>query len=116
MPFITEEIWSFLPKNEPTDENPENFLIKESWPLYDKALTFEAEVKKLELAMEVIRSIRNIRAEAEAAPSRKLSAIILSSGKEPQQSLPVFLVYDFLHIGTESGRDVVCGSFGVAGP
>lgn len=82
MPFITEEIWSFLPKNETTADNPEGFLIKESWPVYESSLTFEAEVKKLELAMEAIRSIRNIRAEAEAAPSRKLSAVILSSGKD----------------------------------
>ncbi len=32
--------------------------------------------------MEAIRSIRNIRAEAEAAPSRKLTAVIRSSGKD----------------------------------
>jgi valyl-tRNA synthetase len=82
MPFITEEIWSFLPQNERTEGNPEGFLIKESWPVYDSVLTFETEVKKLELAMEAIRSIRNIRAEAEAAPSKKLSAVILSSGKD----------------------------------
>lgn len=82
MPFITEEIWSFLPKGRESSDNPEGFLIKESWPVYDDALTYTAEVKKLELAMETIRSIRNIRAEAEAAPSRKLSAVILSSGKE----------------------------------
>lgn len=88
MPFITEEIWSFLPK---TDEevskakaagNPESFLIKENWPVYDATLTFEEEVKKLDMAMETIRAIRNIRAEAEAAPSRKLRAIIVSAGKD----------------------------------
>ncbi len=88
MPFITEEIWSFLPK---TDEevskakaagNPESFLIKENWPIYDATLTFEEEVKKLDMAMETIRAIRNIRAEAEAAPSRKLRAIIVSAGKD----------------------------------
>jgi valyl-tRNA synthetase len=82
MPFITEEIWSFLPKSETGEENPEGFLIRENWPVYDSTLTFETEVKKLELAMEAIRSIRNIRAEAEAAPSKKLSAVILSSGKD----------------------------------
>ncbi|HWQ79736.1 MAG TPA: valine--tRNA ligase [Anaerovoracaceae bacterium] len=94
MPFITEEIWSFLPKsqaaggkpaaegNPAAADNPEGFLIKESWPVYDSALTYEAEVKKLELAMEAIRSIRNIRAEAEATPARKLSAVIRSSGKD----------------------------------
>jgi len=85
MPFITEEIWSFLPKEkskQADDENPEGFLIKESWPVYESSLTYPAEVKKLELAMEAIRSIRNIRAEAEAAPTRKLTAVIRSSGRD----------------------------------
>ena len=82
MPFITEEIWSYLPKGKPMENNKQGYLIKESWPLYDASLEYTEEVKKLELAMEAIRSIRNIRAEAEAAPSKKLSAIILSSGKD----------------------------------
>lgn len=82
MPFITEEIWSFLPKTKSAKENLEGFLIKESWPIYDVALEYAPEVKKLELAMEVIKNIRNIRAEAEAAPSKKLRAVILSTGKD----------------------------------
>lgn len=82
MPFITEEIWSYLPKGKSSAGNKEGFLIKESWPVSSDSLEFAEEVKKLELAMEAIRSIRNIRAEAEATPSKKLSAIILSSGKD----------------------------------
>nr|WP_315021058.1 valine--tRNA ligase [uncultured Aminipila sp.] len=88
MPFITEEIWSFLPKTDrevskaKAAGNPESFLIKENWPVYDAMLTFEEEVKKLDMAMETIRAIRNIRAEAEAAPGRKLRAIIVSAGKD----------------------------------
>lgn len=88
MPFITEEIWSFLPKSEKEVSdakaagNPDSFLIKENWPVFDATLTFEEEVKKLDMAMESIRAIRNIRAEAEAAPSRKLRAIIVSAGKD----------------------------------
>ncbi|MFV0518577.1 MAG: valine--tRNA ligase [Aminipila sp.] len=88
MPFITEEIWSFMPKTEKEVENAKatgnsaGFLIKESWPVYNKEYTFEEEVKKLEMAMEAIRAIRNIRAETEAAPSRKLRTIILSTGKD----------------------------------
>ena len=36
------------------------------------------------MAMSVIKAIRNIRAEAEAAPSKKLSAVILcGEGREP---------------------------------
>ena len=77
MPYITEEIWAYLPKS--GEKGAENFLIKETWPVYDETLTFEKESEKIEMAMAIIRSIRNIRAEAEAAPSRKLRAVILSA-------------------------------------
>ena len=84
MPYITEEIWAYLPKEEASADNPDNFLIKESWPIYSEELTFPEETEKLEMAMAVIKSIRNIRAEADAAPSRKLTAVILcADGKEP---------------------------------
>ena len=84
MPYITEEIWAYLPKEEASADNPDNFLIKESWPLYSEELAFPEETEKLEMAMAVIKSIRNIRAEADAAPSRKLTAVILcADGKEP---------------------------------
>ncbi len=83
MPYITEEIWTYLPKEEASADNPDNFLIRESWPLYSEKLTFPEETEKLEMAMAVIKSIRNIRAEADAAPSRKLTAVILcADGKE----------------------------------
>ncbi|MBQ3123554.1 MAG: valine--tRNA ligase [Firmicutes bacterium] len=82
MPFITEEIWSFLPrlKDDVKADNPHDFLMKADYPLYDEALTFEDDVKTIEMAMEAIRSIRNIRAEAEAAPSKKLRAYIAATG------------------------------------
>ncbi|NLY70133.1 MAG: valine--tRNA ligase [Clostridiales bacterium] len=72
MPFITEEIWGYLPGN---DEQ----LILADWPTYEEGIDYAEEVKRMELAMGIIRSIRNIRAEAEAKPSRKLRAIILSN-------------------------------------
>jgi len=83
MPYITEEIWAYLPAGEIKADNPDNFLIKETWPVYDEAFTFAAEAEKLEMAMAIIKSIRNIRAEVDAAPSKPLRAIILSAeGKE----------------------------------
>lgn len=81
-PFITEEIYSHLPKGAPGMDNPEGFLMKESWPVYQAELEYSEEVSRMELAMEAIRSIRNIRAEAEAAPSKKLRAVILAQGKD----------------------------------
>ncbi len=83
MPFITEEIWNFLPRlaADRKEENPHDFLMKADWPRYDETLAFDEDVKIIETAMEAIRSIRNIRAEAGTALSRKLSAIIVTSGK-----------------------------------
>ncbi len=81
MPFITEEVYSYLPKAEPTAENPENFLMKTDWPLYDESKTFSDDAAILEMAMDTIRSIRNIRAEAGAAPSKALTAVIVAQGE-----------------------------------
>ncbi|HZK87916.1 MAG TPA: valine--tRNA ligase, partial [Anaerovoracaceae bacterium] len=84
-PFITEEIFSYLPKGEMVSDNPYSFLMKESWPVYHFELEYPEEVKKLQSAMEVIKSIRNIRAEVEAAPSKKLRAVILAQGSELEE-------------------------------
>ena len=78
MPYITEEIWGYLPKEAASEENPDHFLMKDHWPVYENAFEFPEEVEKLNMAMDAIRSIRNIRAEADAAPSRKLRAVILA--------------------------------------
>ena len=77
MPFITEEIWSYLPHAEAKEDNPHNFIIRAQWPEYTEELNFAEETEKLEMAMSIIKAIRNIRAEAEAAPAKKLSAAIL---------------------------------------
>ncbi|MBK5254143.1 MAG: valine--tRNA ligase [Peptostreptococcaceae bacterium] len=78
MPFITEEIWSYLPLGELKEDNKDNLLIKESWPKYEENLAYDREVDILDTSMEIIRAVRNIRAEAEAAPSRKLRCVIYS--------------------------------------
>ena len=83
MPFITEEIWGYLPGGDPDSEDPDDFLIRGQWPVYDEARTYPKETEILETAMEIIRSIRNIRAEAEAAPGKKLHGLILAgAGKD----------------------------------
>lgn len=71
MPFITEEIWSFLPGNE-------KMLIVSDWPVHKKDMVFSEASQAMEFYMEAIRSIRNIRAEAGALPSKKFRAILLA--------------------------------------
>ncbi|WMJ78370.1 MULTISPECIES: valine--tRNA ligase [unclassified Sedimentibacter] len=70
MPFITEEIWSYLP-----DTNTR--LVKSEWPLYKEEENFEEAEAAMEFIMEAVRSIRNTRAEMNVAPSRKARAIFV---------------------------------------
>ena len=56
----------------------------ESWPA-EEEMDYRKDVAVLELAKEVIRSIRNIRAQADAQPSRKLSMVALTSGEEKER-------------------------------
>ena len=108
MPFITEEIWSFLPGAE-----KEGMLIQSSWPVYDRALENPRAAEKIEMAMEAVRSIRNIRAEAGALPSRKLTAFILAQGetleilKEDQRY--ICSLANITHITYTSRREEVPG-------
>lgn len=78
MPFITEEIWSFLPHSEEESncEDGGSMLIASSWPFARDEWNFPEEVEIIEKSMEIIRSIRNIRAEVDAAPSKCLNLYI----------------------------------------
>ena len=78
MPFITEEIWSFLPK----DADAKQFLMLEGWPEYDASMNYAEDKAVLNLSMDIIRAIRGIRHEAEALPSRKLHAVILAEADQ----------------------------------
>ncbi len=71
MPFITEEIWSYLPKTK-------GFLMESQWPIYQDDKNFPEETEVIELAMAAIKAIRTIRVEADAAPSKKLSIIVFT--------------------------------------
>ena len=71
MPFITEEIWGYL-------EKP-NKLIHATWPTPGEITAGESFVsagKMIETAKNIIRAIRNIKAEAGVASSRQFPIII----------------------------------------
>ena len=75
MPFITEEIWGVLPQDG-EETGRDAMLIRADWPVYDESMDYADSVRRVETAMAVVKAVRNIRAEAEAAPGRKLNLII----------------------------------------
>ena len=83
MPFITEEIWDFLPHADAEKEGCRNeYLISAKWPEFSESRCFSEEEQIVNMAMEAITAIRNARAEAEAAPSRSLTAVIQADGED----------------------------------
>ncbi|MBW7457178.1 class I tRNA ligase family protein, partial [Paenibacillus sepulcri] len=74
MPFISEEIWQHLPHEGET-------ITLAAWPTYDSALEAPGAVREMELLMEIIRSVRNIRAEVNVPMSKKVELLIKPSGE-----------------------------------
>ncbi|MFC4099973.1 valine--tRNA ligase [Paenibacillus xanthanilyticus] len=69
MPFISEEIWQHLP------HEGESITLA-AWPTYDEALEAPEAVREMELLMELIRAVRNIRAEVNVPMSKKIELMI----------------------------------------
>ena len=83
MPFITEEIFSGLPTGE------ESIMIS-AWPVYDEALSFEDDQKRMLVVMDAIRSVRNIRSQMNVVPSRKAKLIIVTDNKAVFEGTEVY--------------------------
>ncbi|TCO68484.1 valine--tRNA ligase [Marinisporobacter balticus] len=75
MPFITEEIWKYIPTIK------EESVIIAHWPKYQEELNFIQEEKDMEIIMNAIRSIRNIRAEMNVIPSKKAKVMMVASNE-----------------------------------
>ena len=71
MPFITEEIWSYMEKEEK--------IIVSSWPVYQEEDEFKSEEEKMEIIINAIRNLRNLRAEMNVPPSRKAKLLVVSN-------------------------------------
>ncbi|MGM9951413.1 MAG: valine--tRNA ligase [Lysinibacillus sp.] len=69
MPFVTEEIWQHLPHEGES-------ITTAAWPQVRPEFDFEAEAGDMKLLMDIIRSVRNIRAEVNTPMSKKVPMFI----------------------------------------
>lgn len=70
MPFVTEEIWQQLPQTDDT-------ILKARFPEIDsRRLDPEAE-RQMDLLMEVVSGIRNIRGEMNVSPALRVDVVCL---------------------------------------
>jgi len=85
MPFVTEAIWQHLPTGEET-------IMRSAWPAAESIPSFEEDAARMDAVIEVIRAVRNIRAELKVPVSVKTSLLIAAT-PEAAAYLPEFERY-----------------------
>ncbi|HEY3314404.1 MAG TPA: valine--tRNA ligase [Bacillota bacterium] len=80
IPFITEEIWQHLPSRGPS-------IMVAEWPVADPGLVDDQAEGRLGAVMEVIKAIRNIRAEINLPPGKKADVIIHPTNIESREAV-----------------------------
>jgi len=91
MPFITEEIWQTLPeavrsaecgvRNEKRNNKCESIMIA-PYPVADESMINAGVEQDMQMVMDLIMAIRNIRGEMNIAPSMQISVIVKVENKE----------------------------------
>ncbi|MBG9543573.1 valine--tRNA ligase [Cytobacillus firmus] len=75
MPFITEEIWQNLP------HSGESITVAQ-WPAVNDEYTDNQAANEMKLLVEIIRSVRNSRAEVNTPMSKKIKMMIRAKDQE----------------------------------
>jgi valyl-tRNA synthetase len=69
MPFATEEIWSYLP-------HEGEALILAQWPAANTAYVDASAEAKMNVLIDMVRGVRNVRSEYNVEPGQKITAAI----------------------------------------
>lgn len=80
MPFISEEIWQHLPHEGET-------ITLAAWPTFEARFEAPDAVREMELLMDIIRTVRNIRAEVNVPMSKKIELQVKPTGAETNEIL-----------------------------
>jgi len=86
MPFITEEIYQFLPGHQET-------IMLEPWPLTDQSQIDLLAVEQMQIIMAAIRAVRNIRAEFNLSHGSPIKVIMVVSDDNIMQLFRGYGVY-----------------------
>lgn len=86
MPFISEEIWQHLPHKGET-------ITLAAWPEFTEELVNDQAVAEMNMLMDLIRAVRNVRAEVNVPMSKKIEMNVNASNADALQIIDNNLVY-----------------------
>ena len=76
MPFITEELWQRIREHHP-EGKPDSIMIA-PFPTADTSAFDDGAEREMEAVIDIVRSIRNARAESKVAPAKYIEAVIVA--------------------------------------
>ena len=79
MPFITEEIWQTLMDYLPQEPGRPDALVVAPYPEAAPTLVDDEAEAEIEAVIEIVRAVRNLRAEFRIQPTRSMEAVVASS-------------------------------------
>jgi valyl-tRNA synthetase len=84
MPFITEEIWQLIPEGvrRKASEGKTESIMVAPFPVADDALINAGIEQDMQMVMDLILAIRNIRGEMNIAPSMQITVVVKVENKE----------------------------------
>ncbi len=72
MPFLTEELYQQLP-------NAEETIMRSNWPQPQEAYRDAAAEATMGVVMELVRAVRNVRAEMKVPPAQRISLKLITA-------------------------------------
>jgi valyl-tRNA synthetase len=80
MPFITEELWSWLPA-------ARGFLATSAYPVLRGRAPFAPEAERFGRVMEIVQVLRNLRSDLGVAPGRRGRAVLRAESEAEAEEL-----------------------------
>ena len=100
MPFVTEELWQQLKAALPAEGGMPQSIMLAPYPKPSGQPADEAALREMGLVTEVIRSIRNIRAELRIEPQRLLDATVVAAEEDHALAQEADAVRQLARIGS----------------
>ncbi|MGA2091593.1 MAG: valine--tRNA ligase, partial [Endomicrobiales bacterium] len=92
MPFITEEIWSYLQELDPRSTKVSSIMMA-SWPEVDTSKIDDTSVTRMRALQEIITAIRTIRSEMNVPPGKLITAVVNVSSAQTRETLDHYRHY-----------------------
>ncbi len=114
MPFITEEIWQRLMELLPEEPDRPEALIIAPYPELDEALLDEAAESEIGAIIDIVRSVRNLRAELKIQPNQTLEAAVeagplAAAIRRESNAIAALARIDPLTVSPETTNDTMTG-------